>query len=87
MTITSIKGLGKGIREGFNKAVDDQDGLMLVSKGVRVLHKGKKVGRGQLDDATEIAVKGKLLKPEQWREDEDGNQVPTIRAKQVTILG
>lgn len=87
VTITSIKGLGKSIKDDFNEAVDDQDGLVLVGKGVKVLRKGKQVGRGQLDDADEIAVKGKLLKPEQWREDEDGNEIPTIRAKRITILG
>lgn len=86
VTITSIKGLGKSLKDDFNEAVDDQDGFVLVGKSVRVFNKkGKKVKQSALDDATEIAVKGKLLKPSQWRKDDDGNRIPTIRAKQIDI--
>jgi hypothetical protein len=85
VTITRIAGLGKSIRDDFNEAVDDQDGLVLVGKKVRIRDHGKKVGRKALDDADEVAVKGKLLKPSQWHEDEDGNRIPTIRAKSITI--
>lgn len=87
VTINSIKGLGKSIKDDFNEAVDDQDGLVLVGKFVKVFKKGKKVKRSELDDADEVAVKGKLLKPSQWHEDEDGNPVPTIRSKRITITG
>jgi hypothetical protein len=32
-------------------------------------------------------VQGKMLAPSKWRKDEDGEPVPTIRAKKVFILG
>lgn len=87
VTIRSIGGLPKGLRQDFNEAVDDQDGLVLVGRTARVYKNGERVGKGKLDDADGVAVKGKLLRPGQWREDEDGNPIPTIRAKRVTITG
>jgi hypothetical protein len=73
--------------KNFGGALEDADGLVLVGKFVKVFRKGDRVKRGKLDDADEVAVKGKLLPTAQWHEDEDGNPVPTVRAKRITILG
>ena len=70
----------------FKGALEDVDGLVLVGKLVKVFdRKGDRVRRGKLDDADSVAVKGKLLPTGQWHEDEDGNAVPTVRAKRITI--
>lgn len=65
----------------------DQDATVLVSNRARVFQDGKRVSRDQLDAANDVRAHGKLLRPAQWREDEDGNPVPTIRAKKVYITG
>jgi hypothetical protein len=73
--------------KNFGGALEDADGLVLVGKFVKVFRNGDRVKRGRLDAADEVAVKGKLLPPGHWHEDEDGNPVPTVRAKRITILG
>jgi hypothetical protein len=73
--------------KNFKGMLEDEDGLVLVGKFVKVFRRGDRVKRSRLDDADEVAVKGKLLAPSLWHEDEDGMPVPTVRAKRVTILG
>lgn len=65
----------------------DQDTTVLVSERVRVFQDGKRVGRAALDEANDARVHGKLLRPLKWHADEDGEPVPTIRAKKVYITG
>lgn len=65
----------------------DQDTTVLVSERVRVFQDGERVGRGALDEANDVRVHGKLMRPFKWLEDEDGESVPTIRAKKVYITG
>jgi hypothetical protein len=87
-TIASVQGLSKTLQHDFNELVDDRDAIVLVSSDVKVRdQRGRRVSRARLDDADTASVKGKLLRPGQWREDDDGNPVPTVRAKQVTITG
>lgn len=79
-TVNSVSGLPPQLRGPYSEAIVGQDAIVLVGRGVKV-----RGGRANLDDAEEVTVKGKLLRPGQWREDEDGNQVPTFRAKRVAI--
>ena len=65
----------------------DQDTTVLVSNRVRVFEGGERVSRDALDDANDVRVHGKLLRPAMWHADEDGMPVPTIRAKKVYITG
>jgi hypothetical protein len=66
----------------------DQDAIVLVGAGVRVIDEnGKRTTAAALDDADSVRVQGKLLPPKKWQEDEDGQPVTTIRAKRVYITG
>ena len=65
----------------------DQDTTVLVSHRVRVFEGGKRVSRDALENANDVRVHGKLLRPLMWHADEDGSPVPTIRAKKVYITG
>jgi len=88
ITVRRITGLTKALKEDFNDAVDEQDGIVLVGKTVKVVdRKGRKLKHSALDDADSVSVTGKLLRPSQWKDDEDGNPVPTIRAKRITVVG
>jgi len=65
----------------------DQDTTVLVSQRVRVFLDGNRVSRDELDNANEVRVHGKLLRPQKWHLDEDSEPVTTIRAKKVYITG
>ena len=65
----------------------DQDATVLVSERVRVFQDGERVGRDALEGANDVRVHGKLMRPFNWVEDEDGETVPTIRAKRVYVTG
>ena len=65
----------------------DQDTTVLVSERVRVFKDGERVGREALDEANDARVHGKLLRPFRWLDDEDGEAVPTVRAKKIYITG
>jgi hypothetical protein len=65
----------------------DQDATVLVSERVRVFQDGERVGRETLESANDVRVHGKLMRPFNWLEDEDGETVPTIRAKKVYVTG
>ena len=65
----------------------DQDTTVLMSERVRVFRDGERVEHAALDEANDVRVHGKLLRPFRWVEDEDGEAVPTIRAKKVYVTG
>jgi hypothetical protein len=65
----------------------DQDAIVLVGRGVRVSQGGKRVSSAALADAEQALVHGRLLGPDKWQDDEDGEATPTIRAKKVLITG
>lgn len=61
---------------------------VLVGEWVRVYdRKGKRAAQGALGDAEGVAVRARLLRRADWRTDEDGDPVPTFRAKKVRITG
>jgi len=65
----------------------DQDATVLVGTRARVFRDGERVAREELDNANDVRVHGKLLRPRMWHPDEDGTPVPTIRAKKVYVTG
>lgn len=86
MTLGRILNLPRKFRSQDDELLD-QDTTVLVSNRARVFENGERVSRDRLAAANGVRVHGKLLRPGQWREDEDGSPVPTIRAKKVYITG
>jgi hypothetical protein len=86
MTLGKILNLPRKFRRQDDELLD-QDTTVLVSGRARIFENGERVARERLDAANDVRVHGKLLRPGQWREDEDGSSVPTIRAKKVYITG
>ena len=86
MTLGKILNLPRKWRTQDDELIDG-DTTVLVSERVRVFQDGARVPRAELDNANDARVHGKLLRPYKWHEDEDGEQVPTIRAKKVYITG
>ncbi len=62
----------------------DQDAIVLAGSA-RVYENGKRVKGKDLGDAESALINGKLLAAAKWQKDEDGEPVPTIRAKRVQI--
>jgi hypothetical protein len=86
MTMHKILNLPRKWRTQDDELIDG-DTTVLVSERVRVFQEGDRVGRDALEAANDVRVHGKLLRPYKWHEDEDGETVPTIRAKKVYITG
>jgi hypothetical protein len=86
MTLGRILNLPRKWRTQDDELLDS-DTTVLVSERVRVFQDGARVPRAELDNANDARVHGKLLRPLKWHVDEDGEQVPTIRAKKVYITG
>jgi hypothetical protein len=87
ITIHRIDGLSKAIRGAVNEAVDEQDGLALCGKFCRVVNrKGKRLKPKALNHADRVVIKGKMLASSAWHQDEDGNPVPTVRAKRIVVV-
>jgi hypothetical protein len=86
MTLHRILNLPRKWRTEDDELLD-QDATVLVSERVRVFQDGERVGRETLESANDVRVHGKLMRPFNWLEDEDGETVPTIRAKKVYITG
>lgn len=88
-TLDDIAGLPRRFRSQDDDILD-QDSAALVSKRTRVYDTdGERVGAGDvaaaLDGAEDLELRGKLVKPRKWVSDEDGNLVPTVRAKRIYI--
>ena len=86
MTLHRILNLPRKWRTEDDELLD-QDATVLVSERVRVFQDGERVGRDALEAANDVRVHGKLMRPFNWVDDEDGETVPTIRAKKVYITG
>ena len=78
ITIEKILNLPKRFAAQDDELLD-QDAIVLMSRKVKV--------RGDLDEAEAVQVHGKLLRQDKWSKDEDGEPVPTIRAKKVIVTG
>jgi hypothetical protein len=86
MTLGRILNLPRRWQSQDDELVD-QDATVLVGNRARVFVDGKRVAREELDNANDVRVHGKLLRPQMWHADEDGTPVPTIRAKKVYVTG
>jgi hypothetical protein len=87
MTVETVKGLPRRLRDQDDELLD-QDALVLVGTKTKVYDKdGKRTTADALADADRVSVRGKLLPPAKWRDDEDGQATPTLRAKRVYVLG
>lgn len=63
-------------------------GYVLVGERTRIYDAdGVRVSSDVLDDADSVLVAARLLRFRDWMHDEDGNPVPTFRAKRLRIIG
>jgi hypothetical protein len=86
MTLDKILNLPKKFRDQDDELVD-QDTVVLVGKRTKVLDgRNHRVDADQLGDVQHVRVQGKLLRPNKWEKDEDGDPVATIRAKKIYIV-
>jgi hypothetical protein len=59
---------------------------VLLSERTRVYDpEGYWIDHDELGDAEYVEVRGRLLAPRRWRANEDGDVVPTIRAKRIYV--
>jgi hypothetical protein len=87
ITIHKIAGLPSSLKVAVNAAIDEADAIALCGRLCKVVNgRGRTLRNGALARADRVVVKGKMLPAASWHSDEDGNPVPTIRAKRVTIL-
>ena len=85
MTLESIERLPKRFRTQDDDLLD-QDMYVLFSEGTRVYGPdGGLVHTGELERAESAQVRGRLLRPRKWRANEDGDVVPTVRAKRIHV--
>lgn len=85
MTLESIERLPKRFRTQDDELLD-QDVTVLYSEGTRVYGPdGRLVHHGELERAEAVQVRGRLLRPRKWRANEDGDWVPTVRAKRIHV--
>ena len=76
------------LRVGKHEFEEPTAVYVLVGERVRVYdRRGKRATQDQLADAEHVAVRAKMLSRDDWRTDEDGDPVPTFRAKKVRIAG
>jgi hypothetical protein len=65
------------------------DGVAVVSSRTRIVKDGKLLGgttgTAELEGADTAFLKVRLFRPAKWREDEDGNKIPTFRARRIAI--
>jgi hypothetical protein len=85
MTLESIERLPKRFRTQDDELLD-QDMTVLFSEGTRVYGPdGGLVHHDELERAEAAQVRGRLLRPRKWRANEDGDVVPTVRAKRIHV--
>src|SRR5919198_2549594 len=89
MTLSKVLNLPKAMANQDDSLVDE-DTLVLVGSQTRVYDVRKLVKErkeaSELAAAESVRVQGKMLPPAKWHKDEDGDDVPTIRAKKIYIL-
>lgn len=83
VTLLKVANLPRRFRHMDDELVD-QDLMVKLGRGAKLRDcDGDRVSREDLEDFTEVNVRGKLLRPSKWLEDEDGETTPTVRAKSV----
>jgi hypothetical protein len=65
------------------------DGVAVVSSRTLIMKDGSVLsgdtGTAELDGADTASLKVRLFRPNHWREDEDGNKIPTFRVRRIDI--
>lgn len=85
MTLDSIERLPARFRNQDDELLD-QDTTVLFSYRVRVYAPdGTLVEPHNLGIAEAVQVRGRLLSPRKWRANDDGDIVPTVRAKRIHV--
>jgi hypothetical protein len=85
MTLDSIDRLPARFRNQDDELLD-QDTTVLFSHGTRVYGPdGRLVEPHNLEIAEDVQVRGRLLSPRKWRANDDGDVVPTVRAKRIHV--
>jgi hypothetical protein len=85
VTIDKVLNLPSRFRTQDDQIVDES-AIVLVSGSVRVYDGNERVRVSELEDADGTArIHGKLLRPDKWQADEDGEKVPTIRARKIYL--
>ena len=83
VTIGKVLNLPKRMR-AQDDALVDEAAIVVLSGGIRIYKNGKPARPGGLSDLIgEAVIHGKLLAPSKWEKDEDGDPVPTIRARKI----
>jgi hypothetical protein len=85
ITVESIEGLPKRYRNQDDDLLD-QDAYVLMSENIRVFSpENELISHDELEHADYVRVRARVLRPRQWRENEDGDVVPTLRAKRIYV--
>jgi hypothetical protein len=85
VTIGKVLNLPRSMRTQDDALVDEA-AIVVLSGNIRIYKNGKPAGPGSLDDLDgEAVIHGKLLAPSKWEKDEDGDAVPTIRARKIYL--
>ena len=67
--------------------VADQGALLIVTPKVKITKGDKRLTLGDLDADDKLKVSGKFVRGGSWLKDEDGQPVPTLRAKRIEVIG
>ena len=85
ITVEYIEDLPRRFRNQDDELLD-QDATVLMSENIRVFSpEGELVSHDELAHADYVRVRARVLRPRMWRENEDGDVVPTLRAKRVYV--
>jgi hypothetical protein len=85
MTTSSVENLPSRFASQDDELLD-QDTHVRFKHNTRVYDpEGHRVSQDYLDYAEEVVVRGKVVAPNRWEIDDQGNVVPTISAKRIYI--
>ena len=85
ITVEYIEDLPRRFRNQDDELLD-QDATVLLNDNIRVFSpEGELVSHDELVHADYVRVRARVLRPRMWRENEDGDVVPTLRAKRIYV--
>ena len=85
ITVEYIEDLPRRFRNQDDDLID-QDATVLMRENIRVFSPdGELVNHDELANADYVRVHARVLRPRMWRANEDGDVVPTLRAKRIYI--
>ena len=85
ITVEYIEDLPRRFRNQDDDLLD-QDATVLMHDNIRVFSPdGDLVPHDELANADYVRVRARVLRPRMWRANEDGDVVPTLRAKRIYI--